>query len=114
MSRALGHLVGGVARAWTSSLRIRVVVHPALTAERARGVVVPYAAACARSVELSSWDRFALPLPFSRVVVALGAPLAPAGLAPETLALAIDGAADVAARALEGSLAKGGARATVG
>ena len=42
------------------------------------GVVVPMAAACARChVFARAWDRFELPLPFTRVVVVLGAPLDP-------------------------------------
>jgi len=48
-----------------------------LAASRAGGVVVPFAAACSSCWSLRSWDRFQIPLPFSRVAVVLGAPLEP-------------------------------------
>jgi lysophospholipid acyltransferase (LPLAT)-like uncharacterized protein len=55
------------------------------------GVVVPMAAACARRhVFARAWDRFELPLPFTRVAVVLGAPLLPAAATPEVLGRAID------------------------
>ena len=55
----------------------RGTVHPgALTAARlAGGVVVPMGVASRGGWVLSTWDRFELPRPFGRVVVALGAPL---------------------------------------
>jgi lysophospholipid acyltransferase (LPLAT)-like uncharacterized protein len=37
--------------------------------------VLPFALACAPARRLSSWDRFMVPLPFSRVVVAFGEPM---------------------------------------
>jgi lysophospholipid acyltransferase (LPLAT)-like uncharacterized protein len=37
--------------------------------------IVPVAVACSRVHRLRSWDRSVLPLPFSRVVIALGEPL---------------------------------------
>jgi lysophospholipid acyltransferase (LPLAT)-like uncharacterized protein len=65
------------------------------------GVVVPMAAACARChVFARAWDRFELPLPFTRVVVVLGAPLAPGEATPEALGTAIDRARGEAARAV--------------
>jgi lysophospholipid acyltransferase (LPLAT)-like uncharacterized protein len=55
------------------------------------GLVVPMAAACARRhVFARSWDGFELPLPFTKVVVVLGAPLRPDEVTPEALARAID------------------------
>ncbi|HEY4118589.1 MAG TPA: DUF374 domain-containing protein [Byssovorax sp.] len=63
----------------------------AVAADLAGGVVVPLASACARPIVFSrSWDRFELPLPFTRVVVALGAPLEPGEATPDRLAAAID------------------------
>ncbi len=57
----------------------------------AGGVIVPAASAASSSFVLSrAWDRFELPRPFSRVAVALGAPLAPRDAAPELVAQAID------------------------
>ncbi len=45
-------------------------------AERSGGVVVPFAAHCERAwIVGGSWDRFEIPLPFSRVRVVLGRPL---------------------------------------
>ncbi|MCX5800687.1 MAG: lysophospholipid acyltransferase family protein [Candidatus Eisenbacteria bacterium] len=44
-------------------------------AQRAGVVVVPTACATARRIVLNTWDRFEIPLPFSRVVVAHGRPL---------------------------------------
>lgn len=56
----------------------RTVRRGAAAAALAGGaVLVPIAAACERSWLLSSWDRFELPVPFSRVAVALGPPLDP-------------------------------------
>ncbi len=65
------------------------------------GVVVPMAAACSRChVFTRAWDCFELPLPFTRVVVVLGAPLAPGAATPEALGAAIDRARAAAERAL--------------
>lgn len=50
----------------------------AFAAARAGALVVPMGSAAARArVFTRAWDRFVLPLPFSRVVVTLGAPLPP-------------------------------------
>lgn len=72
-------------------------------ARLAGGVVVPLAAACSASWELSrTWDRFELPRPFSRVAVALGAPLDPeAASSPSGLAEAVESARAVAEEALK-------------
>jgi hypothetical protein len=73
----------------------------ALAARLAGGVVVPMAAACARRhVFARAWDGFELPLPFSRVAVALGPPIEPAEASAEALGSAIDRASEVAEQAL--------------
>jgi hypothetical protein len=73
----------------------------ALAARLAGGVVVPMAAACGRChVFTRSWDRFELPLPFTRVAVALGAPIEPGEAAPAIIAAAVDRARLAAEAAL--------------
>jgi lysophospholipid acyltransferase (LPLAT)-like uncharacterized protein len=68
-------------------------VGAALAARLAGGVVVPMASACSAFCVLArTWDRFELPLPFSRVVVVLGAPIEPEHATPDRLAAAIDAA----------------------
>jgi lysophospholipid acyltransferase (LPLAT)-like uncharacterized protein len=63
----------------------------ARAAELGGGLVVPMAAACARChVFGRAWDRFELPLPFTRVAVVLGPPLGPADATPQAIAAAID------------------------
>jgi hypothetical protein len=64
----------------------------AVAASLAKGFVVPLASASATKIVFRSWDRFELPLPFSRVVVVLGAPLAPADATPAAIAVAVDAA----------------------
>ena len=77
-----------------------------LSARLAGGLVVPMAAACARChVFVRAWDHFELPLPFTRVAVALGPPLEPAEATAEMVAAAIERTREVA----EGALAGGGA-----
>ena len=47
-----------------------------VAAARGRGCVVPMASAArAKKVLARAWDRFEIPLPFTRVVIVLGAPL---------------------------------------
>jgi lysophospholipid acyltransferase (LPLAT)-like uncharacterized protein len=66
-------------------------------ARLAGGVVVPMAAACARChVFARAWDRFELPLPFTRVAVALGAPIDPGEATAEGVGAAIERARRVA------------------
>ena len=61
------------------------------SARDAGGVVVPFTAACARSVVLQrSWDQFEIPLPFSRVAVVLGPPLEPHAVGTGELSAAIE------------------------
>ena len=43
--------------------------------EKSGAAIVPTAVAASRARRLSSWDRFMIPLPFSRVVVVYGEPL---------------------------------------
>ncbi len=72
-----------------------------LAARLGRGLVVPLASACSSAWALSrTWDQFEIPRPFSRVAVALGAPLDPRDLDGTTLARSIDAARDTAVRAL--------------
>jgi lysophospholipid acyltransferase (LPLAT)-like uncharacterized protein len=62
------------------------------------------AAACSRAhVFTRAWDRFELPLPFSRVAVVLGPPLSPLEITPEVLASAIDRARELAEERLRGA-----------
>jgi lysophospholipid acyltransferase (LPLAT)-like uncharacterized protein len=71
-------------------------------ARLAGGVVVPMAAACARAHVLArSWDRFELPLPFTRVVVALGAPMEADEATQETIGEGIERAREMATRAVK-------------
>ena len=88
-------------------------VGAALAARLAGGVVVPMASACGRLRVLArTWDRFELPLPFSRVVVVLGAPLAPEHATPDRLAAAINAARAAAIDALASPRALPAARST--
>ena len=62
----------------------------ARAARRAKGVLVPMASASAsRWVLEGTWDRFEIPLPFSRVAVVLGAPLGDSGEDPGAIAAAL-------------------------
>ncbi len=77
-------------------------VGAALAAALARGVVVPMASACVRRhVFARAWDRYELPLPFTRVAVVLGPPIEPDEATPEALAAAIDRARAEAERLLD-------------
>lgn len=73
----------------------------AIAAARAcEGALVPMGSAIARGkIFERSWDKYALPAPFSRVVVAIGAPL-PASTTPEELQQAIQAASALATREL--------------
>jgi lysophospholipid acyltransferase (LPLAT)-like uncharacterized protein len=65
-------------------------VGAALAARLGGGVVVPFAAACGRChVFARAWDRFELPLPFTRVAVVVGAPVDPEDATPEALGAAL-------------------------
>jgi hypothetical protein len=73
----------------------------ALAARLSGGLVVPMAAACARChVFARAWDRFELPLPFTRVAVVLGAPIEPGAASAEAIGAGIDGARAAAERVL--------------
>ena len=45
--------------------------------EKSGAPIVPVAAWASRVRRLSSWDRFAVPLPFTRVVIVYGDPIKP-------------------------------------
>ncbi len=51
-------------------------------AEKSGSPIVPLAVAACPSKRLSSWDRFLVPLPFSRVSVVFGDPIVPDAQAP--------------------------------
>jgi len=70
-------------------------------AARSGAPVVPVGVAASRALRLGSWDRFLVPLPFSRVVVAYGEPLA----------FDPDAPAEAGAAALEAALARASAEA---
>jgi lysophospholipid acyltransferase (LPLAT)-like uncharacterized protein len=54
----------------------RVAKHGVAIAARHSGIpVIPAGAYCCRAKRLRSWDRSALPLPFSRIVLAFGEPI---------------------------------------
>lgn len=85
-------------------------VAKALGASRAallgKGIVVPMGAACASAWTLKkSWDHFEIPKPFTRVVIALGAPLGGGSAEPKpttsALSLAIEEACAQARRELK-------------
>ena len=60
------------------------------------GVLVPMGSAAPRGITLArAWDRFRIPLPFSRVAVRLGAPL-PASASDSELASALTRASELA------------------
>jgi lysophospholipid acyltransferase (LPLAT)-like uncharacterized protein len=75
-------------------------VHPgAIAAARsARGLLVPLASACRTAIVLEkAWDKYEIPLPFSRVTVVLGAAMDPLTTTPADLAHVL---AELRARAL--------------
>jgi lysophospholipid acyltransferase (LPLAT)-like uncharacterized protein len=75
-------------------------------AEKSGSPIVPIGVAASPAKRLASWDRFLVPLPFSRVAVVFGEPIAPDASAPldeRSRALAdelvrLSGAADALAR----------------
>lgn len=75
------------------------VAEGAIAAARsACGVLVPIGSAAARAITFErAWDRFELPLPFTRVVVALGAPVEPTA-GPGAVGCAIHAASALARR----------------
>jgi lysophospholipid acyltransferase (LPLAT)-like uncharacterized protein len=84
----------------------------ALAARRANAVIVPMGSAVASGKVLGrAWDRFTVAWPFTRVGVALGAPLEPRGARPEEGELeAVAAAIERANGAAERILAVPGAR----
>lgn len=75
----------------------------AVIASRTGAPMVPTAAWASRGWRLRSWDRFLVPKPFARVVVAYGPPIAAASASSaaasqtDDIAAAIHGASDAAA-----------------
>ncbi len=70
-------------------------------AELSAGRLVPMGSACARALTLEkAWDKFRIPLPFTRVSVRLGAPLEPSASLRE-LESAVGGASLLAAADLD-------------
>ncbi len=68
-------------------------------ARLARGVLVPMGSGASRAFTLErAWDKFRVPLPFTRVSIALGAPLAPS-LSNEAIGLAVSRASELATHA---------------
>ena len=67
----------------------RIAKHGIVMAARHSGrPVIPAGAYCCRARRLRSWDRTALPLPFSRVVLSFGTPIrVPETLSPEEVEL---------------------------
>ncbi len=55
--------------------REEVGLGPILLAKRAGVPIVPYALACAPCWRLDTWDRFVVPLPFTRGAIVFGEPL---------------------------------------
>lgn len=49
----------------------------AILAARTQTWIVPNAAAATRNMRLKSWDRFLIPKPFGRIVIAFGEPIPP-------------------------------------
>ena len=77
----------------------------AFAAKKSGAALVPFGSAASRCFVVErAWDRFEVPCPFARVVVAAGTPVDPeAALAdPTKLARAIDEARQAALRALDG------------
>jgi lysophospholipid acyltransferase (LPLAT)-like uncharacterized protein len=76
----------------------RCTVHPGAgaAARLAAGVLIPMGSAAPRGITLArAWDRFRIPLPFSRVAVRLGAPLS-ASVSDEELGRAVARASELA------------------
>jgi len=109
-------VISSLHRGWDAAFAVdgprgpRGVPRPgALAAARDSGaVVIPYGAACSRVLVLSSWDGFSVPMPFSRVVVALGAPMDPSAkpLTTAELAMRLDETVQRARRGLDPSLSQ--------
>jgi lysophospholipid acyltransferase (LPLAT)-like uncharacterized protein len=76
--------------------RFAVLPGARAAARLSSGDLVPMGSAAPRGITLRrAWDRFRIPLPFSRVAVRLGAPL-PASTSDAELAQAVDRASDLA------------------
>ncbi len=99
-ARGLAALVRRIKGGWDAAFAVdgprgprgKVKGGALLAARATRALLVPMGSAVARGkVFERAWDRYALPWPFSRVTVVLGAPL-PATCTAEELERAIEGA----------------------
>lgn len=61
-----------------------------LVPKRSGAPVIPYGAAAFPAVKLKSWDRFLIPVPFARLVVAEGRPVPPEHCSEKVLTAAIN------------------------
>ena len=67
---------------------------------------MPLASACRSAIVLEkAWDKYEIPLPFSRVAVVLGAPMDPAAVTPDEIARALSALRSRAVAALSGEAA---------
>ena len=76
-ARLMTALGFGVIRGSTSRGSARGLLGIFFLAEKSGAAIVPVAVAARPSKRLSSWDRFIVPLPFSRVSVVFGDPIDP-------------------------------------
>jgi lysophospholipid acyltransferase (LPLAT)-like uncharacterized protein len=80
--------------------RFSIAPGAAAAARLSRGVLVPMGSAAKRSFTLDrAWDKFRIPLPFTKIAVHLGAPL-DASAPAEELAFAIARASELASASL--------------
>lgn len=82
--------------------RQRAGLGPIVLARRANVPILPYALATAPSKRLSTWDRFQIPIPFTRGAIVFGPPLtlAQAG-SPEAMRRELETALNIATRRAE-------------
>lgn len=52
-----------------------VLAGPVILAQRTGAAIIPYALACKHAGRLDTWDRFMIPIPFSRGAMVLGDPV---------------------------------------
>lgn len=77
---------GGIVADGSQGPALKVQPGVIMLASKSGAPILPISWAASRYITFKSWDRTALPLPFSRIVVRYGAPLAvPAGLDGEGL-----------------------------
>lgn len=84
----------------------RVVAPGALViAQRTAAPMLPACAGASRAWRLKSWDRFLIPKPFARVVVAYGAPIRIAAESPRDAAEQVDAVRDAIDQTTEVAIA---------